>query len=154
MNELIYTHCLECNTPDSAEHTEGCEQSTEVSASDIAWDLVDGGNLQYRKVIQDTSIPTASEWVSAETITKIHYKNDKGERVVKEYTIRNEYLPPIHLIVDGMDEDLAFHLGDLASLDDETQKARETNCPWCALQTPKQFNDCQNCERPLESNVR
>ena len=47
-----------------------------------------------------------------------------------------------------------MHLGSLWELDDMRQRAREIECRWCHLLTPKQFNDCQDCDKPLELNVR
>jgi len=65
-----------------------------------------------------------------------------------EYDERNEFLPPIVQLIDGGE------LDNLWELQDETQRNREQVCQWCHLLTPKMFNDCQSCDKPLESNVR
>ena len=59
-----------------------------------------------------------------------------------------EYKLPIVQLQDGG----AYE--ELWELEDERQRAREVECPWCHILTPKVFNDCQDCDKPLESNVR
>ena len=64
------------------------------------------------------------------------------------WLLRREYIPPIVQLQDGGEYE------ELWELDDERQRARETECRWCHLLTPKQFNDCQACDKPLENNLR
>lgn len=61
---------------------------------------------------------------------------------------RHEFLPPIAQLIDG-----GVH-EELWELDDMRQRMREVQCHWCNLLTPRIFNDCQACDKPLEQNVR
>lgn len=124
---------FQCYTCDQAGRTcDECQDNRDAKDSDIAWQLVDEGNLQYKYTLS-------------------HIQTDPSGH---DWTDRNgEFMDPSHKLVDGMDEQLAMHLS-LDELDDMTQRAREVECPWCHLLTPKQFNDCQDCEQPLELNVR
>jgi len=65
-----------------------------------------------------------------------------------------EFKEPVVQLVDGMNEELAMHLGPLWELDDMRQRQREVECQWCHILTPKIFNDCQACDGALEHNVR
>ena len=111
---------------------DACQDRNEVNATAQAWEIVDEGNMQYRLTLSRIqSDPSGHEW-----------------------TERNgEFLVPSHKLIDGLDEQLAMHL-NLDELDDETQRKREIECPWCHILTPRQFNDCQDCDKPLELNVR
>jgi hypothetical protein len=65
-----------------------------------------------------------------------------------EDEIRHEFLPPIAQLQDGGVYE------ELWELEDERQRAREVECNWCHILTPKIFNDCQSCDKPLELNVK
>ena len=163
-NLSVANSCPTCEAQDTT--CDECLQVKEARLSNLAHELVDEGNLQYKK--QWTSIqanPSASDWVGSQTITgkagkvvkMIEIWNDQCHLVElsvkfidnsEELNIRHEFLPPIAQLVDGGE------LGNLWELDDYTQSMRETQCPWCFILTPKQFNDCQDCDKPLERNVR
>lgn len=126
----IQSSCYSCNL--IGERCPLCQDEMDANDTARAWEIVDEGNMQYRYTL-------SLQWF---------------EPSGHDWTARfGEFLAPSHKLEDGLDEQTAMHLS-LAELDDETQRAREVECPWCHLMTPKQFNDCQDCERPLESNVR
>lgn len=126
----IQSQCYACNLV--GETCILCQDERDANDSDRAWAIVDQGNLQYRLTLSHIQTdPSGHDWTNRE----------------------GEFLNPSHKLVDGLDEQTAMHL-NLDELDDETQRNREVECPWCHLLTPKQFNDCQDCDRPLELNVR
>ena len=103
------------------------ELSQEYRDASIAHEIVDERNEIYpRQWMINRTMPSGHDWTERD----------------------GDFLPPIHLITDGGE------LDTLWELDDEVQAKRETECNWCHILTPKQFNDCQSCDRPLESNVR
>jgi len=113
------------------EYAQTLEQEAELSQeyrdASIAHEIVDERNEIYpRQWLINRPMPSGHDWTERD----------------------GEFLPPIHLIADGGE------LDNLWELDDEIQAKRETECNWCHILTPKQFNDCQACDRPLESNVR
>jgi len=66
-----------------------------------------------------------------------------------EWTERDgEYKLPIVMLQDGGEYEELWELNDMR------QRSREIECPWCHILTPKVFNDCQDCDKPLERNVR
>lgn len=161
----ITSQCYECMLLDSKCQT--CLDDAEAKSDDMAWNLHENDRLGEGKCLSlDTSDePTASEWVASETYIKQRtwravmtekWKDESMhliELAVKfidddEPVIRNEFLPPIVQLGDG------GVLDELWELDDFRQRARETQCPWCNILTPKAFNDCQSCDKPLELNVR
>jgi hypothetical protein len=140
----VQNECYECMViaRDTAEHLPvgkclSCEEMAEAKTDDKAWNLHEDDRLGEGKCLTyDTSDePSAHDWVSSETY---------NERNV----IRLEFLPPIVQIADGGEYE------ELWELQDTRQRAREVECQWCHILTPKVFNDCQSCDLPLESNVR
>ena len=145
-----------------------CIEDTEAKADDNAWSLREQERLAEDDVLSlnTDDAPSASEWVASETYikprewkVKMIEKWDEDnpfhlvELAVKfietdEPLIRNEFLPPIAQLQDGGVYE------ELWELDDLRQRAREIQCQWCNLLTPKAFNDCQACDKPLELNVR
>ena len=144
-----------------------CIDSAEAKADDDAWNLHEEDRLgeEAQAMSYDTSAePNASDWVTSQTyirprgwvvkMTEIWSDECKlVELSVKfletdEALIRHEFLPPIVQLVDGGVYE------ELWELEDYTQFKRETECRWCNLLTPKIFNDCQACDKPLEKNVR
>ena len=100
---------------------------SEARTSTLAHELVDDGNLQYRRNwMIERPQPSGHDWTERD----------------------GEFLPPIVLITDGGE------LDTLWELDDATQRARETECQWCHILTPKMYNQCQSCDKTLEHNVR
>ena len=145
-----------------------CYETKESKSDKNAWDLHEDDRLGEGKglSINTDEAPNASDWVSSETVVK-----PKGKRAVftekwedesmhlleltvkfidqdDPWLLRKEYLPPIAQLMDGGTYE------ELWELDDMTQQARETECQWCHLMTPKAFNDCQDCDKPLENNVK
>ena len=124
-NLSIATSCVTCLALDTK--CDECLEVSEARTSTIAHEIVDEGNLQYkRQWMIERPQPSNHDWTDRE----------------------GEYLPPVHLISDGGTYE------ELWELDDLVQQARETECNWCHILTPKMYNDCQSCDRPLESNVR
>lgn len=135
---IQYT-CFACNL--IGERCIECQDELDANNTSRAWELVDEGNMQYRFTLSHVqSDPSGHDWVSSVTRSA-----DKSER--------SEFAPTSVRIEDGLDELTLLRL-NLQELEDETQRNREVECPWCHLLTPKQFNDCQDCDRPLELNVR
>ena len=126
----IQSACYACNI--AGERCPLCQDEMDSNDTNRAWEIVDEGNLQYRYTVSYIqSNPSGHDWARRE----------------------GEFLNPSHKLEDGLDEQLAMHLS-LDELDDMTQRNREVECPWCHILTPKQFNDCQDCDKPLELNVR
>ena len=143
-----------------------CLKNDEFNADDKAWNLREDDRLGEGKCLTyDTSDePSASEWVSSQTYveprewkTKMIEKWDEEtgkliELAVKfidtdEPVTRSEFLPPIAQLLDGGVYE------ELWELEDYTQRKRERECQWCHILTPKAFNDCQSCDKPLENNL-
>ena len=143
----VQATCYACLLSDT--RCDDCQDQRDAKDTDRAWELVDEGNLQYRFTLSQVTEPSGHDWVSS--TTRLNKPAILMDGTIVEF--RNEFADPSHKLQDGMDEELALHLS-LSELDDETQRKREVECPWCHLLTPKQFNDCQDCDMPLESNVR
>lgn len=121
----ITNQCYDCMLLD--ERCENCQEVQDARDADIAHQLVDEGNLQYKR-----------QWTYA-----------KDEPSGHDWTERDgEYKAPVVFLQDGGVYE------ELWELDDMRQRARETECQWCHILTPKAFNDCQSCDKPLELNVR
>jgi hypothetical protein len=174
----ITNSCYECQViamSVEAGHPEGkcftCLEQEEANADTNAWNLHEDDRLGEGPGLSvDTSdSPSSSEWVSSQTYTgtvrkarmiekwvsntgkygeKTHLESLTVEFEEAEPDIRHEFLPPIAQLIDGGEFE------ELWELDDMIQRARETECQWCHLLTPKVFNDCQSCDKPLELNVR
>jgi hypothetical protein len=146
-----------------------CQEEEEARADDNAHNLHEDERLgESGKCMSiDTSdAPSASEWVASQTYVRPAGKkavmfekwdDDNPFRLVElsvefidedEPQIRYEFLPPIAQLQDGGVYE------ELWELDDQRQRAREVQCQWCNLLTPKAFNDCTSCDKPLEHNVR
>lgn len=144
-----------------------CVDDAEARADDKAWNLHEEDRLgEGHCLTYDTSdAPSASEWVASETYIKpptrraimIEKWKEESMHLIElavkfidtdEPVTRSEFLPPIAQLMDGGVYE------ELWELDDMRQRARETECKWCHLLTPKVFNDCQACDKPLEHNVR
>lgn len=121
----VTTQCYDCMQLDDV--CDNCLELREARDSAVAHQLVDEGNLQY-----------SSPWSWLKDMPSGH-----------DWTNRDgEYKLPIVQLQDGGEYE------ELWELDDERQRAREVQCPWCNILTPKTFNDCQDCDKPLELNVR
>ena len=143
-----------------------CIDDAEAKADDNAWNLHEddrlgeGAGLSY-----DTSdAPSASDWTASETYIKpptrraqmIERWDDNCkliELAVKfidndEPVTRSEFMPPTVQLNDGGVYEEYWELEDMR------QRAREIECQWCHILTPRQFNDCQDCDKPLELNIR
>lgn len=144
-----------------------CLKNDEAKADDNAWNMHEDDRLGEDDVLTyDTSdAPSASEWVASETYIKPQTRRAQMierwdedtckliELAVKfidtdEPVTRSEYLPPIAQLMDGGVYEEYWELQDMH------QRAREIQCPWCNILTPRQFNDCQDCDKPLELNLR
>jgi hypothetical protein len=144
-----------------------CIDDAEAKADDNAWNLHEDDRLGEGRClsIDTTDSPSASDWVASETYIKPQTKRaimiekwkDESMHLIElavkfidtdEPVTRSEFLPPIVQLNDGGVYEEYWELQDMR------QRARETECQWCHLLTPKQFNDCQACDKPLELNVR
>lgn len=103
-----------------------CQDLADARAADIAHSMVDEGNLQYKHQWMIVTEPSGHDWTDRD----------------------DEFKMPIVMLQDGGVLDTTWEL------DDYMQSQREVQCPWCNLLTPKAFNDCQDCDKPLEQNVR
>jgi len=145
-----------------------CYETKESKSDKHAWDLHEDDRLGEGPglTINTDEAPNASDWVSSETIIKPMGRKavfteiwaEESMRLIElsvkfidqddPWLLRKEYTPPIVQLIDGGEYE------ELWELDDERQRAREVQCPWCNILTPKLFNDCQACDRILEHNVR
>jgi len=104
-----------------------CQDLADARSAQIAHEMVDEGNLQYR-----------NPWSWMKDMPSGHDWTDRD----------GEFKLPVVMLQDG------GVLDNVWELHDYMQSQREVKCPWCNLLTPKAFPDCQDCDRPLESNVR
>lgn len=145
-----------------------CIDDAEARADDNAWNLHEDDRLGEGRClsIDTTDAPSASDWTASETYIKPQtrraqmiekWDEDNPFRLIElavkfidtdEPVTRSEFLPPIAQLNDGGVYE------EYWELQDTRQRAREVQCPWCNILTPKQFNDCQDCDKPLELNVR
>lgn len=145
-----------------------CVDQKDARLTDKAYALVDEGlSTEGYALYRTDDAPSASDWVSSETITKEQtwttkmteiWDADNPFKLIQlavefidkddPWLIRKEFANPVTQLIDGGTHD------ELWELDDERQRAREVQCPWCNILTPKLYNDCQTCDRTLESNVR
>jgi hypothetical protein len=120
----ITNQCYDCMQLDTL--CVNCQDLADARSAQVAHEIVDEGNLQYRRQWFLTTEPSGHDWTNRD----------------------GEFKPPIVLLQDGGVYE------ELWELDDYRQGMREVQCPWCNLLTPKHFNDCQDCDKPLELNVR
>jgi hypothetical protein len=142
-----------------------CTESDEAKSDNNAWNLHEDDRLGEGKALSlNVEEPSGSDWVSSQTYVRPaktkaimfeKWSDDcKLEMLTVEFIeqdedeIRHEFLPPIAQLQDGGVYE------ELWELEDERQRAREVECNWCHILTPKVFNDCQSCDKPLELNVR
>jgi hypothetical protein len=148
-----------------------CLNNAEARDDDNAWNLHEEDRLGEGPglSVDISDAPSASEWVASRTYRgtirkarmiekwvsdtgkhgeKTHLESLTIEFEEPEDDMREEYLPPIVQLQDGGVYE------ELWELDDQRQRAREVQCHWCNLLTPKVFNDCTSCDKPLEHNVR
>jgi hypothetical protein len=100
--------------------------------------------MQYKRNWMLTTEPSGHDWTSATTVSRTILDDEGNE----DYIMREEYKLPVVLLQDGGVYE------ELWELDDMRQRNREIQCPWCNIMTRKDMNDCQDCDRPLELNVR
>jgi hypothetical protein len=121
----VTTQCYDCMMHDDV--CDNCLELREARDSAVAHQLVDEGNMQYkRQWLRPVEDISGHDWTSRE----------------------GEYKMPIVFLQDGGVYE------ELWELDDMRQRAREVECQWCHILTPKAFNQCQDCDGILEHNVR
>jgi len=138
----VTTQCYDCMMLDTV--CLNCEEGKEARDSAVAHQLVDEGNMQYKRNWLLVTEPSGHDWTSSTTVSRTVI-DEEGE---EDYIMREEYKLPVVLLQDGGVYE------ELWELDDMRQRSREVECPWCHLLTRKDMNDCQDCDRPLELNVR
>jgi len=170
----VENHCYECMiiARDVAEgftfsKCQTCQDNEEAQADNKAWNLHEDDRLwEPNPMSYDTSDePSASDWVSSQTISQPARSKPMFKEIWDEekfhlielsvkfldpdepHLYRNEFTPPIAQLMDG-----GVH-EELWELEDYTQLQREKECQWCHILTPKIFNDCQSCDKPLENNL-
>ena len=139
----ITNQCYDCMQLDYKCYN--CEQEQEARDAQIAHEIVDEGNLIYKRQWSRTDDqPSASDWISSVTVSR-EILDNKGKEI--DYIMRLEFTEPTVQLVDG------GVLNNLLELEDYAQTKRERLCQWCNILTPKLFNDCQVCGKPLENNL-
>jgi len=120
-----------------------CYEDKEGRDDNIAHEIVDEGNMQYHKQWLRITEPSGHDWISSTTRVEPYfvYATQTWEDTREEYK-----LPIVQLQDGGVYE-------ELWELEDYTQRMREVQCQWCNILTPKMFNDCQVCDKPLEHNL-
>jgi hypothetical protein len=121
-----------------------CEDMKEARDSAVAHQLVDEGNMQYKRNWLLVTEPSGHDWTSSTTVSRTVIDDEGNE----DYIMREEYKLPIVMLQDGGVYE------ELWELEDQRQRSREVECQWCHLLTPKAFNQCQDCDGILEHNVR
>ena len=120
----ITNQCYDCMQMDSL--CDMCQDLADARMAERAHDIVDEGNVHYKRQWHLITEPSGHDWTDRD----------------------GEFKLPIVFLQDGGE------LDNLWELQDYTQSQRERECPWCHLLTPKVFNMCQDCDQPLENNVR
>lgn len=171
----IQNTCYECMViaRDSAQNLpvgkcQTCLETEEANADTNAWNLHEDDRLGEGPGLTTSHAdePNASDWVSSKTVS-VHQRSFKT-RMIERWSVdnpfhleelrvefmdndeveeRSEFLPPIAQLMDGGVYE------ELWELQDYTQRQRERECQWCHILTPKIFNDCQSCDKPLENNL-
>ena len=121
----VTTQCYDCMMLDTV--CLNCEETKEAHDSAVAHQLVDEGNMQYKR-----------NWLRPVEDISGHDWTDRD----------GEYKEPVVMLQDGGVYE------ELWELEDERQRSREVECQWCHILTPKIFNQCQDCDGILEHNVR
>jgi hypothetical protein len=129
------TQCYNCLQLDDICDT--CMEEKEANDALIAHQLIDESSDIYRYTPMYTSL------MKITTEPSNHDWTDRD----------GEFMEPIVKLQDGLDPDLAIGLSSVEMLEDYAQSKREQKCLWCHLLTPKMYNDCQACDKPLEHNV-
>jgi len=150
MNEVTYSEdsltisnvCPECIAQEQL--CTDCVELADARLTDRAYELVDEGNLQYKHQWLLTTEPSGHDWIGA--IVRVEPYFVFATQTWED--TRAEYKEPTVCLQDGGVYE------ELWELEDMRQRARETECQWCHILTPKMFNDCQSCDKPLELNVR
>jgi len=148
-----------------------CLKNNEFRSDDKAYNLHEDDRLGEpgKCLTYNTSDePSASDWVSSQTYVRTRDIKEKTPVFTEKWkdesmhlielavkfidpdepvVTRREFLPPIAQLIDGGVYE------ELWELDDYTQLQREKECQWCHILTPKIFNDCQSCDKPLENNL-
>ena len=128
-NLSLDTTCQTCLALDMK--CDECLEVSEARVSNIAHELVDENSDIYRYAPMYTPLLKLSD-------------NPSGH----DWTDREgEFMEPIVKLQDG------GTLDNLELLEDYAQSKREQECHWCHLLTPKMYNDCQVCDKPLEHNL-
>ena len=138
----VTTQCYDCMTLDNV--CSNCEDMKEARDSAVAHQLVDEGNMQYKRNWLLVTEPSGHDWTSSTTVSRTVIDDEGNE----DYIMREEYKLPIVMLQDGGVYE------ELWELEDQRQRSREVECQWCHLLTPKAFNQCQDCDGILEHNVR
>lgn len=105
---------------------QSCQDLADARLTDVAHEIVDEGNLQYKHQWLLVTEPSGHDWTERD----------------------DEFRPSIVFLQDGGVYE------ELWELDDMRQRSREVQCHWCNLLVPKHLNDCASCDKPLELNVR
>jgi hypothetical protein len=138
----ITSQCYDCMLMDDL--CDNCRDLADARLAEKAFELVDEGNLQYKHQWLRTTEPSAHDWVAP----VVYLMRPAIQRDGSIVEFRYEFKSPTTNLQDGGELDNTWEIQDY------TQSQRETECPWCHLLTPKIFNECQDCDQPLERNVR
>lgn len=111
--------CHACMLQDST--CQDCQDLKDARSADMAHELVDEGNLQYKHHWFLTTEPSGHDWTERDS----------------------EYKGPTVSLQDG------GVLDNLWELDDLTQSKREIVCGSCHITTPKHLPTCQSCDKPV-----
>ena len=115
----ITNSCYDCMQMD--EKCQDCTDLADARLTDKAHEIVDEGNGIYTSQWLRITEPSGHDWTDRE----------------------GEYKSPTVFLSDGGAFDETWELSD------ERQAAREKQCPWCYIMTPKVFDDCQSCDKPV-----
>lgn len=143
----VTTMCYQCQALN--EFCPECQEQRDARDAEVAHQIVDEGNLQYRKVwSQTTTDVTQHDWISSvvkvsERTKRIKIRASMTETSIREYLIiedidgdyREEFLDPIAVLADRM-YDLETSL---------TILPHETVCTTCHL-TYNKATACPNCQ--------
>jgi hypothetical protein len=135
--EFANNSCLECVGLD--DKCLACQDLTDVRQTELAHEIVDEGNVQYKKQLswlRDT--PSGHDWISSQTRLERPFFNIYACDWIDA---REEFLEPITKL-----EDRPYEPSDEAMLELITIGAKEKVCNWCNLTFNYRMLECPTCE--------
>ena len=122
----VQSSCINCLAVD--ERCTDCQDQYDTNQTILAHEIVDEGNVQYRKQWLVTTQPSGHDWISSE----VRIITGSGP---DDSWIREEFTEPVTNLIDRLDD------RDLEIL------PTEAVCNWCNLTFLAKRVTCPTCEQ-------